>query len=77
MSTTFFLQSERMDVQLGSIKMPAAVLNIFDTIIILLLIPIMDIGVYPCLARFGIRPTHLQRMGELLFLTIYGTLAAD
>ncbi|KAL4232605.1 hypothetical protein ACF0H5_007295 [Mactra antiquata] len=63
MSTSLFLQSERMNLYLGSAKMPAAILNIFNTIIILILIPIMDRVVYPCLAKFNKSPTHLQRIG--------------
>ena len=64
MSTSLFLQSERMDIRVGNAKMPAAMLNIFNTIIILILIPIMDRIVYPLLAKFNRSPSHLQRMGK-------------
>ncbi|XP_052070570.1 solute carrier family 15 member 4-like [Mytilus californianus] len=63
MGTTFFLQSERMDIKLGSGNVPVAVLNIFDTIIIIILIPIMQTVVYPFLAKINKSPSHLQRMG--------------
>lgn len=63
MQSTFFLQGERMDAKLGSVIMPIAVLNVFNTIIILILIPIMDKVVYPFLAKYNRSPTHLQRIG--------------
>lgn len=68
MSTSLFLQSERMNISVGQAKLPAAVLNVFNTIIILILIPIMDKLVYPLLAKHGRSPTHLQRIGIGLFL---------
>ncbi|XP_053384813.1 solute carrier family 15 member 4-like [Mercenaria mercenaria] len=68
MSTSLFLQSERMDLAVGDAKMPAAVLNIFNTIIILILIPIMDRLVYPVMAKHGKNPTHLQRIGVGIIL---------
>lgn len=64
MSSTFFLQSVRMDVRIGSLVTPAAALNLFNIAIILILIPFMDRLVYPCLAKWGKHPTLLQRMGE-------------
>ena len=66
MQSSFFLQSERMSVYVGDAKMPAALLNIFNTIIILILIPIMDRLVYPALAKMNIYPTHLQRIGMII-----------
>ncbi|CAG2201532.1 PHT [Mytilus edulis] len=61
--TTFFLQGERMDLKVGSSNVPVAVLNIFDTIIIIVLIPTMESFVYPFLAKINRSPSHLQRMG--------------
>ncbi|KAH3862535.1 solute carrier family 15 member 4-like isoform X2 [Dreissena polymorpha] len=68
MSTSLFLQSERMDITVNGAKLPAAILNIFNTLIILVMIPIMDRIVYPTLAKYGKSPTHLQRMGIGIFL---------
>ena len=65
MSTSLFLQSERLDISVGDAKLPAAMLNIFNTVIILILIPIMDLIVYPLLAKFDRSPTHLQRIGNM------------
>ncbi|KAL5017778.1 hypothetical protein ScPMuIL_003500 [Solemya velum] len=63
MGTTFFVQSERMDLRAGGAKLPIAILNTFNSIIILVLIPIMDRIVYPILAKYGRHPSHLQRIG--------------
>lgn len=52
-----------MNIYIGDAKMPAALLNIFNTIIILILIPIMDRIVYPFLAKINRSPSHLQRIG--------------
>ncbi|KAL3877174.1 hypothetical protein ACJMK2_034920 [Sinanodonta woodiana] len=63
MSTSLFLQSERMDIRVGGEPLPAALLNVFNTLIILILIPIMDRVVYPLLSKYGRSPTHLQKIG--------------
>lgn len=76
MSTSLFLQSERMDIRVGNAKLPAAMLNIFNTIIILILIPIMDRIVYPLLAKYGRSPTHLQRIGIGMILAACAMLYA-
>ncbi|VDI80092.1 solute carrier family 15 (peptide/histidine transporter), member 3/4 [Mytilus galloprovincialis] len=76
MSTTFFLQSERMDIKVGSGNVPVAVLNIFDTIIIIVLIPIMESFVYPFLERIHRSPSHLQRMGIGMILAAMSVFVA-
>ena len=48
---------------MGKAKMPAAMLNLFNILIILILIPFMDKIVYPFLAKIGRSPSHLQRIG--------------
>lgn len=53
-----------MDIKIGSASLPVAVLNIFDTIIIIVLIPIMESLVYPFLDKIHRSPSHLQRMGK-------------
>lgn len=76
MQSSFFLQSERMNIYIGDAKMPAALLNIFNTIIILILIPIMDRVVYPCLAKINRSPTHLQRIGVGFILATLSVVVA-
>lgn len=67
MTSTFFLQGEVMNASLGETTMPIAVLNIFDVVIILVLIPIMD-RIYTFLEKANYRLTALQRIGIGLVL---------
>ncbi|XP_062579966.1 solute carrier family 15 member 4-like isoform X2 [Saccostrea cucullata] len=76
MQSTFFLQGERMDAKIGRVTMPIAVLNVFNTIIILILIPIMDRIIYPFLARHNRSPTHLQRIAFGFILSALSVLVA-
>ncbi|CAH1794597.1 unnamed protein product [Owenia fusiformis] len=68
MQTTFLLQGERMDLRLGSFIFPAASLSLFNTIIIIILVPIVDRFFYPLLERCGRKITLLQRIGIGLLL---------
>ena len=52
-----------MDITIGSLRIPIASLSLLDTLGVLILIPIVDKLIYPCLGRFGIRPSQLQRIG--------------
>ncbi|XP_005095839.3 solute carrier family 15 member 4 [Aplysia californica] len=63
MSNTFFVQAERMDIRVGDINLPAAALNVFNTISIIVLIPIVDRGLYPCFEKMGKPLTYLKRIG--------------
>ena len=64
-STTFFAQAERMDVRLGGgMHIPAAALNGFNTVGIIILIPIVDKAIYPFFERIGHPLTFLKRIGE-------------
>ncbi|PVD39570.1 hypothetical protein C0Q70_02205 [Pomacea canaliculata] len=76
MTTTFFFQGERMDVRVGGINIPASGLNAFNTIIIIILIPIVDRGLYPFLQRIGRPLTHLQRMGIGFLLAALSVVVA-
>ena len=49
----------------GRFVIPSASLSLFNTISIIALIPIYDRGVVPLLQKFGIKISHLQRIGEL------------
>lgn len=63
MQSTFFLQGERMDLSAGGGQVPVAVLNAFNTVAVMIFIPILDRIVYPCFRRFGHPLKHLQRIG--------------
>ena len=57
---------------------PPASLSLFDTIIILVLIPFMDRVIYPCLKKLKIRMTSLRRMGiGMLFAILSVVVAAN
>ncbi|KAK7111645.1 solute carrier family 15 member 4-like [Littorina saxatilis] len=76
MTTTFIFQGERMDVSVGDVKIPASGLNAFNTIIIIVLIPIVDRLLYPCMERIGRPLSHLQRIGIGFILAAMSVVVA-
>lgn len=77
MSTTFFNQGCQMDLALGSLTIPVSALNLFNTVGIIILIPVLDKLVYPALKRVGIVPTLLQKIGVgFIFATLSMVVAA-
>lgn len=53
-----------MDLRIGQhARITSATLNLFDTLAIILLVPLYDLVLVPLLARRGIRITYLQRIG--------------
>ncbi|XP_041363696.1 solute carrier family 15 member 4-like isoform X2 [Gigantopelta aegis] len=76
MTSTFFLQGERLNVAIGDGKLPVAILNVFNTIAILILIPLVDRLVYPFFTRIGRPLTHLKRMGIGFLLAAMSVIAA-
>ncbi len=65
MSTVFQNQGCQMDLSMGEADVPVSALNAFDTIAILLLVPVFDKLVYPYLKSVGYPLSMLQKMGEL------------
>lgn len=59
-----------MNMSLGSYTIPVASLNAFTMASTALLIPILDLFVYPMLNRFNKGPTMLQRIGETAFVNL-------
>ncbi|KAL8604551.1 hypothetical protein ACOMHN_015835 [Nucella lapillus] len=76
MQSTFFLQGERMDLHIGSSQVPVAMLNAFNTIAIMLLIPFLDRVLYPCFHRLGLPLKHLHRIGIGFVLAALSMIAA-
>ncbi|KAM0877990.1 hypothetical protein ACQ4PT_035139 [Festuca glaucescens] len=74
MSTTFILQGDTLDPRLGSFRVPAAMLSIFDTLTVMIWVPLYDRAVVPLVRRLTghIRGfTQLTRMGiGFVLLTI-------
>ena len=70
MGSFFVMQGANMDRNMfgGRFVIPSASLSLFNTISIIALIPVYDRGVVPLLQKFGIKITHLQRIGESLAL---------
>ena len=57
-------QGKYTDINIGnSFKIPVASLSLFDILGVVIFIPIVQKLINPCLARFGIRPSQLQRIG--------------
>ncbi|XP_014769777.1 solute carrier family 15 member 4 isoform X1 [Octopus bimaculoides] len=75
MSSTYFLQGTVMDISINGAPMPVAVLNVFNVVIILILIPILDF-VYKYLQKIGKNPTPLQRIGFGLVLSALSVAVA-
>lgn len=81
MGNLVVLQGERMDTRVGNsdFRIPAASLSIFDTLSVLLWVPIYDQIIVPLARRLtghksGI--TQLQRIGTGLFISIFAMVAA-
>nr|KAI8731472.1 solute carrier family 15 member 4-like [Biomphalaria glabrata] len=72
MYSTFFAQSERMDVSMGGgVNVPVAALSVFNTIAIIIMIPIVDRLIYPCFNKMGKPLTYLKRIGiGFIFATL-------
>jgi dipeptide/tripeptide permease len=78
MSTAFQNQACQMDLDLGSgIMMPVSALNSFDTIAILLLVPVFDRLLYPKVANMlGRQVTMLEKIGAGLVFAILAMCVA-
>ncbi|XP_072974777.1 protein NRT1/ PTR FAMILY 8.1-like isoform X1 [Typha angustifolia] len=80
MSTMFVLQGNTLDPHMGpSFKIPAASLSIFDTISVIVWVPIYDRFIVPFARKFTGRDrgfTQLTRMGIGLVISIFSMLAA-
>ena len=65
-----------MNIKINNFTIPVASLSLFDILSVLVLIPIMDKLVYPLLAKFGIRPSQLQRIGFGMLLATASMVCA-
>ncbi|KAG6522260.1 protein NRT1/ PTR FAMILY 8.1-like [Zingiber officinale] len=80
MSTMFVLQGNTLDPHMGPhFKIPSASLSIFDTISVIVWVPVYDFIIIPIARKFTGRErgfTQLTRMGIGLFISIFSMLAA-
>ncbi|CAL1528966.1 unnamed protein product [Lymnaea stagnalis] len=76
MQSTYFLQGERMDLNVGGGQIPVAMLNVFNTVAVLLCIPILDRLIYPCFQRMGRPLRYMHRIGIGLILSALSVFVA-
>lgn len=77
MNNSFYAQAERMDVRLGNgVNVPVATLTAFNTIGIIILIPIVDKVVYPFFEYIGKPLTYLKRIGIGMLFAVSAMLVA-
>ena len=77
MQTSFLLQGLGMNLNVtDDFIIPPASLSLFDIVIILVLIPLMDRVIYPLFAKLKIRMTSLRRMGIGMIFAILSVIVA-
>eukprot|EP01038_Epipyxis_sp_PR26KG_P011667 gene11667-15622_t len=76
MSTAFQNQGCQMDLKIGSAPVPVSALNSFDTIAILLLVPLFDGVVYPYFKKIGMPLTMLKKIGSGFFFAMLAMIVA-
>ena len=76
MSTTFFLQACQMDLTVGHLVLPIASLNLFDTLAIIILVPLCNTIMYPWLEARGVRLSMLRKIGGGFVLAALAMLCA-
>ena len=76
MQTSYLIQGTYMNLHIGGINIPAASLSLFDIVIVLALIPIMDKVVYPIIRYCGIQFTPLKRVGVGMLFSAASVLVA-
>ncbi|XP_062190666.1 protein NRT1/ PTR FAMILY 8.1-like [Phragmites australis] len=80
MTTMFVLQGNTMDPRMGpNFSIPSASLSIFDTLSVIVWVPVYDRLIVPAVRSVTGRPrgfTQLQRMGIGLVISIFSMLAA-
>ncbi|PIM99816.1 Peptide-transporting ATPase [Handroanthus impetiginosus] len=81
MGNLFLLQADYMDARLGNsgFKIPEASLSIFDTLSVILWVPIYDQFIIPIARKFTDHKnglSQLQRIGTGLFISIFAMISA-
>ncbi len=76
MSTAFQNQGCQMDLQLGATTVPISALNLFDSLAIVVFVPLFDQYLFPALKRRGYSVSILQRMGAGFLFSLMAMLLA-
>jgi dipeptide/tripeptide permease len=75
MSTAFQNQGCQMNLELAGTEIPVSALNCFDTLAILMLVPVFDQVLYPYCKKIGYPLTMLQKIGKQVCFGSKGVLA--
>ncbi|XP_035670528.1 solute carrier family 15 member 4-like [Branchiostoma floridae] len=78
-STTYRIQSRYLRLPVldkDDFFFSTIIVSLINPVSILLMVPLMDLVVYPCLSKIGWRPTYLQRIGAGMFLSMLSVTAA-
>jgi POT family proton-dependent oligopeptide transporter len=70
------LQADKMDRLVAGLQVSAGQMTTLNAILILALIPVFTLGVYPGLARLGLKVTPLRKMSVGMFVTVLSFLSA-
>lgn len=65
-----------MDLSIGSFMVPVSALNIFDTLAILVLVPLFDAYVYPAVKKRGYSCSMLTKIGWGLIFALLSMILA-
>jgi dipeptide/tripeptide permease len=65
-----------MDLSMGEIMVPVSALNIFDTLAILILVPLFDAYIYPTLKKRGYSCSMLTKIGCGLMFALLAMVVA-
>jgi len=74
LGSVVFTQGTVMNLKLGDFLLPVTSLNVFNTVTILILVPIFERGIYPLLRKNNIKFGMLKRIGVGLLLATLGIL---
>lgn len=76
MSSVFLLQSQYFKLTINDFHIPAASMNLFDSVSLFLLIQFMEVCVYPLCNHYNLNISTLRRMGIGLLLTVFSMVIA-
>uniref|UniRef100_A0A1I8JBJ3 MFS domain-containing protein n=1 Tax=Macrostomum lignano TaxID=282301 RepID=A0A1I8JBJ3_9PLAT len=78
MQSTYLLQAERMDLSIGTFRLPAASLSLFNSLAIILVTPLLDLVIFPLIRRFAAvtKISLLKRIGLGFALAIVSVVIA-
>ena len=70
------LQADKLDRMVLGHEISAGQVQTLNSVLILVLIPTFTLGVYPAVARLGVRVTPLRKMAVGMFVTVLSFVAA-